>query len=322
MNTIEQIQEKKNKKKARRWSALLLLLLLLVLFIPFGDGRITTEPKFNNIIEVTFDDVKEFKEKASTAAAAKASKRKASAQVESPVEKPPAKAEPKPVEEAEIKPDPKPVAKPEPVKKMDPVAKITKAETKPILTDNSSSLKIEASDMVADVKESVKADKPAETKDESGGFLSGFSDLFSKAEGEGESTGAVNDGPEGDPSDGGEGDTGSSDSGDGNTDGDGEFGDAGDGDGFEGTGMLTRSIRTRGNVKSLIKENGKIVMNVCVDRDGNIVYAKAEDSASTVSTRSLRLFEPFMKKTYKYEKDYTAAEEECGRYKFSISGVE
>lgn len=163
---------------------------------------------------------------------------------------------------------------------------------------------------------------PTKSQESSDGFFSGIADYFSKAESDGESSGKTNDGPLGEGSDGGDGDEGTADSGDGTGDGDGEFGSGGDGDGFEGEGMLTRAVVKRGNAKSVIRQNGKVVMNVCVDREGNVIYAKAEDRASTVKASYLRDFESLMKREYKYEKDYTASQRQCGRYKFSVSGIE
>ena len=326
MNVIEQIQERKNKKKARRWATLLLIVLLLLLFIPFGDGRITDKPKFNNVIEVTFDNVEEFQSKA---AAAKSSARKASAKIESPVENPPPEAIPEEiveeVPEPEVIPEPEPVR--EPVRRLEPISKLSPVNNTPVLSDNSTNLQIDVSKMLEQVSESAKVEQVNDqvtevVEDISDDFMADISDYFSKAKSRGQSTGKTNDGPTGASSDGpGEGDSGSSDSGDSGSDGQAEFGDAGDGldgDGFEGDGLLTRKVVFRPNLNDLMKESGKIVINLCVNRDGKVIYSESDRRASTISSSSLLRQAELTAEKYRYEKDYTVAPKQCGKLSFLV----
>ena len=93
-------------------------------------------------------------------------------------------------------------------------------------------------------------------------------------------------------------------------------GDGDDGMDFSGNGIFGRRVTYRANVKKLAQEQGKIVVNLCVNRTGNVVYAENNVELSTIKTKSLVQKTVNATKKYRFDKDYTAATKECGKLTF------
>lgn len=112
----------------------------------------------------------------------------------------------------------------------------------------------------------------------------------------------------------GEGDSGSSTSGDSDTDGVGDSGNGGMD--FEGNGILTRRIIKRGNAKKLAKEEGVIIVNVCVNKKGRMIYARYNPEESTIDNIELIADAQNTALDYRFEKDYSAPPKQCGKMTF------
>ena len=93
-------------------------------------------------------------------------------------------------------------------------------------------------------------------------------------------------------------------------------GDGDDGMDFSGDGIFGRRVVYRANVKKLAQEQGKIVVNLCVNRIGRVVYAENNEELSTIKTPSIIKKTVDTSKKYRFDKDYTANEKECGKLTF------
>ena len=94
-----------------------------------------------------------------------------------------------------------------------------------------------------------------------------------------------------------------------------------DGDGnmwgdFAGDGLFNRKVIERANVASLAKQDGKVVINLCVDRSGKVTYAACDKSKSTISDGAIIARSEFCATNYVFDQDPTAPEEQCGRLTF------
>ena len=104
-------------------------------------------------------------------------------------------------------------------------------------------------------------------------------------------------------------------------------GDFGDGDGlnnvgFDGEGPLTRRVKVRPKCSHLAYTDAKIVLDLCINRDGNITYSKYNLRRSTVKDRAYaRQITNCFRDMIFYE-DRTAPAKECGTYtyKFKFEG--
>jgi len=230
---------------------------------------------------------------------------------------PPTKATPTPDPQPENKPKPKPTPTPK-VKPLPTTSNLTKRNVSlttpereiafaPMLEDISETAKVEeVSDEVLEVTEEMSADA-----------MDDISKYF-KNKNTGPASGDDADGQTSNDSEAGEGDQGTSEAGDSNSDGTGEFGTDGAGDGFDGDGLLTRNVVYHADMTELIKQNGKIVVNVCVNREGKVIFAKADRKSSSLKDPAiLKAAEVTMRK-YRYEKDYSVSERQCSRLSFII----
>lgn len=102
----------------------------------------------------------------------------------------------------------------------------------------------------------------------------------------------------------------------GNQDGAAMEGDGGGGDGLEGDGIITRKIVYRENITSVAKVNGRIVLNVCIDRQGKVVYAGYDPEKTTITDSELIKQATHLAVRYRYEEKYTAPMRECGQLTF------
>ncbi len=85
---------------------------------------------------------------------------------------------------------------------------------------------------------------------------------------------------------------------------------------FPGDGLFNRKVIYRADVKSVTKEEGKIVIDLCVNRDGRVVYSKFNKGASSIKTMSVIRKAMDIAQQYRFEKDYTAPDKQCGKLTF------
>ncbi len=109
----------------------------------------------------------------------------------------------------------------------------------------------------------------------------------------------------------GEGDTGDgkSDLGEGDTDGTGFIG---------GDGILSRKIVERANINELVKESGTIVIKLCVTQNGAVDYVEYDPSRSTITDPDAVRGALNAMALYRFERDFSAAQRECGSFQFHI----
>lgn len=307
-DAIQREQEKKDQEKARRYAILFLILMLLILFLPFVSGKLQTEQKFEKVITIQFEE--EFFEQ--QAASAKSSTKAASAQIESPVQEEAPEAKPEQPEPEPEKVKPQPIPEPVPV---------TPAVHTPIITSSEPELAITTSPItLPDISEDAQVEAVSEEVTEvmeevSEATIGAIADFFGKSKTSTASSGKKSDAPVGGkPSDGGEGDSGSSASGKSNTDGQGNSGNAESG--FDG--KITREVVYRANLDDVIKQSGTISVSICINRDGKVIFAKANKKKSTIKDPYLLKKAERTISKYKYAKDYSVAERQCGQFSFVV----
>lgn len=86
--------------------------------------------------------------------------------------------------------------------------------------------------------------------------------------------------------------------------------------GIDGDGIITRRIVHREDIGKAAVENGKIVVNLCIDRQGRVVELKNNAEETTISNTALIRKALDIASGYRFEKDYNAAYRECGRLTF------
>ena len=85
---------------------------------------------------------------------------------------------------------------------------------------------------------------------------------------------------------------------------------------FAGEGIFGRRVIYRANVKGLTKEPGRLVVNLCVNRTGTVTFAELNEELTTIDDPELRRNAQQVTRKYKFEKDYTAPREQCGKLTF------
>jgi len=87
---------------------------------------------------------------------------------------------------------------------------------------------------------------------------------------------------------------------------------------FEGEALFTRRVIRRAEIKQLSKKKGTIVVNLCVNQNGSVVYADFNKADSNIYDTNL--VKEAIEATYKYrfEPDYTAPAKQCGKLTYII----
>lgn len=330
--------DRKIKNKARTYSALALTCLMLALLAPFCSEIKEKEKNFEKAILVQFDE-EDFKEMASAerSSSKAAANAPAAAEEEKPTEEPQAATpDPVPVETPPEDPKPEKVSKPTP----DPVP-IKPSTSTPILTVPEPA-EINIEEMLQEIPEEAQVEEVSEevvevTEEVSEDFMAELADYFktsssdkpssssSSSSSSGSSTGGSGTGNSDKPDNGssatpGEGDSGKSDTGNSDTDGVGDSGNSGND--FEGDGLISRKVIKRADLNKIIKKNGKIVINVCIDQSGAVIFNKADRKKSSIKDPLLLKKAERAIGRYRYEKDYTAAKRQCGKLTVIIKGLE
>jgi hypothetical protein len=271
-------QENKEKKKSRFIAFFFGASLVALALFPLMNNMQPDEPKYQSVVTIDFSETK-FE---------KASKKPAESGKKGGEIKP-QKTEKLPVPEVKPLPPPPPIVttpKPAPPIKTTP----TKVPTPPKTTPTSVP--------VPTKKPSDKVSTPSDAKTSTPDKTSAPSTKNNGGSGKGAGTK-------------GNGKASSSSDGDDLTPGDGD-----DGMDFSGNGIFGRRVTYRANVKKLAQEQGKIVVNLCVNRTGHVVYAENNAELSTIKTKSLVQKTINATKKYRFDKDYTAAVKECGKLTF------
>ncbi len=81
-------------------------------------------------------------------------------------------------------------------------------------------------------------------------------------------------------------------------------------------GLFGRPVVYRPDIKSLTEKNGKIRVELCVNRDGKVVSTKYMKQGSTIKDERLIKNALIMAKKYRFDRDYTAPAKHCGELTF------
>ena len=85
-----------------------------------------------------------------------------------------------------------------------------------------------------------------------------------------------------------------------------------------GEGLGKRQILNQPNILILSDEDGKVVLNVCVNRNGKVISAEFEPSKSSITKESLVSLATRKVKEFWWEK--SRKKEQCGYVVFDIHG--
>ena len=281
--TQELAKEKEHKKKSKRFAIWFHLILLGLAVFPFLTPGVDEKPEFQSVVEIDFRDFeKQASKKSSQAAHGKIKKqKKRTAPNRATLPKPEIKKKPK----RETAPAKKPVVttpEPAPTIETSPVEKPEEApvlEPLPIPTQEETPVEV------------IEDSRPNEPMEDAGS-------PDARAE-QGNGTAVGNDAD------------GSADEANNGTANEGN-----NGMDFSGDGLLNRPVIYRADVKKLTKEEGKIVVDICVSRAGRVVYAKYNEDKSTITTMSIIRKAVATAQKYKFKRDSSLPNKQCGRLSF------
>ncbi|MEO6131099.1 MAG: hypothetical protein ABIQ02_04580 [Saprospiraceae bacterium] len=93
-------------------------------------------------------------------------------------------------------------------------------------------------------------------------------------------------------------------------------GDGGGGDGLEGNGVITRRVIYREDISKAAKVNGRITLNICINRQGKVVSVAYDPDKTTITDNDLINQASHMAARYRFEQKYSAPIKECGQLTF------
>ncbi|MDZ4749551.1 MAG: hypothetical protein SH808_13770 [Saprospiraceae bacterium] len=102
----------------------------------------------------------------------------------------------------------------------------------------------------------------------------------------------------------------------GNQDGAATAGDGGGGDGLEGDGIITRKVIYRENITSVAKMNGRVTLDICIDREGKVIYAAYDPEKTTITDTEIIKQATYLAVRYRFESKYNAPKKEWGELTF------
>ena len=86
--------------------------------------------------------------------------------------------------------------------------------------------------------------------------------------------------------------------------------------------FLNRAVHTRGPSGKLMghksSESGTLVIQFCVDRDGEIIFREINQNKTTISNADFQNFALSLMDEYTFVSDHSAPEVECGNYTFTL----
>jgi outer membrane biosynthesis protein TonB len=279
-NEFESEKEKKNRKRGILIAFFFHAALVIFGLLPFLTREVK-EPKYEKVIEVQFAQLDAASKKADDKAGAK-KKTEAKKRTEKKVKK--------------VEPKKKPTPKPEPVvKKRKPVV-TSEAKTPPIKTDPTPTKVEKPTPKPTPTPEPVE--EVEETSDDAE-----TTDATTKSDKESAGTSAKDGAGKGDS---------------GKDKGEGKSGAGKEGDDFKGTAIFSRKVIYRPDIKKIVKKNGRIAINLCINNEGRVIYVKYDKASSTIrDTDNIRKTLEATK-LYKFERDYSVPKEQCGKLTFII----
>ena len=93
-------------------------------------------------------------------------------------------------------------------------------------------------------------------------------------------------------------------------------GDGGGGDGLEGDGIITRKVIYRENITSVAKMNGRVTLDICIDRAGKVIYAAYDPEKTTITDNEIIKQATHLAIRYRFEAKYNAPKKEGGELTF------
>ncbi|WP_235295658.1 hypothetical protein [Portibacter marinus] len=326
------IQEQRIQRRSKRFSVGVHLLLLLLLFLlwkmPIEVPNRSIDKQY--AVAVNFSDGKSsasFKSQSTAGAPAPKDEKFQRAEVTPEPEQEPEpepEVEPVPVEEPEpeTEPEPEPVVEtPEPTKPvftriLDRISDVVAVEEEPIKVEDP-----EPEPVPTPSKPTSKpSSKPTKTNTSgsgsSGAVKTSGSDSKTTSPNGGQTTGV-----------------GKSTSGDGaGNDASGDDGDSGIGDGGAGLGEYDDSgdgvfgrrvtYRDPSMIANASGKSGRITFKVCINRRGTVTYVEIINNLTTIKDKTLLKQALSALQKYKYEPDFTAPKEQCGRYTLKIDNYQ
>ncbi len=96
-------------------------------------------------------------------------------------------------------------------------------------------------------------------------------------------------------------------------------GDGGGGDGLEGNGIITRRVIYREDISKAAKVNGRITLNICINRQGRVVYVAYDPEKTTITDHDVINQASHLAAKYRFEEKYSGPIKECGQLTFIFS---
>ncbi len=89
-----------------------------------------------------------------------------------------------------------------------------------------------------------------------------------------------------------------------------------------GDGIFNRKVIYRADVKKITRKAGVIVVNLCINRDGRVVMAKAKKDECTIRDNDIIRKAVNLTTRYRFERDASAPSKQCGKltYVFEYGG--
>ena len=98
--------------------------------------------------------------------------------------------------------------------------------------------------------------------------------------------------------------------------GDAMTGDGAGGEGLGGDGILTRKVIRRPDISKAARVNGRVTMDICIDRAGKVMQVAYDPEKTTITDHAVILQSSLLALGYRFEPRYTAPLRECGQLTF------
>ncbi|RMF27629.1 MAG: hypothetical protein D6765_07255, partial [Bacteroidetes bacterium] len=95
-------------------------------------------------------------------------------------------------------------------------------------------------------------------------------------------------------------------------------GDGNEGLDFSGKDMFNRRVIFRPDIKRIVKVNGKIAVNLCINRDGRVTLVRWDRENSTIRDTDAVRKTLAATQRYRFERDYSVPARQCGKITFII----
>ncbi|MDG1434424.1 MAG: hypothetical protein P8Q41_10460 [Saprospiraceae bacterium] len=88
-----------------------------------------------------------------------------------------------------------------------------------------------------------------------------------------------------------------------------------------GSGIFNRKVTYRADVKKITRLSGIIVVELCINQRGQVVYAKPDTNASTIKNFAVVRKAVDLTTKYKFARDYSAPKKQCGKMTYVFEGA-